>query len=81
MKESLRDLLKKVWDDTPMKCRYFMFFIFGGMATFLIIMSSGCNVIKDMKEDSMVEEIFEDVIEEYCGLPRGSIDITPNSEE
>lgn len=33
------------------------------------------------KDDSLIEEISESVIEEQLGIPPGSLDLTPNSPE
>lgn len=33
------------------------------------------------KDDSLIEELSEGVIEEQLGIPAGSLDLTPNSPE
>jgi hypothetical protein len=35
----------------------------------------------NLKEDSVVEEVIEDIVEEKLDLPKGSFDLTPSSEE
>lgn len=57
-----------------------------GVATVAVIVAVAfvvgvISIFVAKKEDGVVEEISEDVVENQLGLPRGSLDWTPTSPE
>ena len=67
----------KIWDEIPMKMRYFLFYI-SGCLTALPFLLLSCDQLSKIKHDSAIEEIAEEVLEHYTGV---DIDITPHSPE
>ena len=79
-----KKILNEMWGDIPMKVRYVIFFVIGfGLCAIFWITScaSISKAIKDIPQDSYIEEFAECVIESYLDMPKGSIDITPRSIE
>lgn len=48
------------------------------LLTLIAVGFTGCKMLPEYKEDNIVEEIFEDVIEHHSGI---DIDLTPSSKE
>lgn len=65
----MKDLLKKI----PL--HYILAFIVF-LATLILLFS--CSYFEKLPEDSLLEELVEDVIEHYTGI---DVDLTPNSKE
>lgn len=51
--------------------------------TFVFSMFAWAYITKkaNLKDDSMIEELIEEIIEKKLDLPEGSFDLTPNSKE
>ena len=52
-----------------------------GLGLSLLGCSNIKEIIKNIPEDSIVEEITEKVVEDYLEMPEGSLDLTPSSPE
>lgn len=48
------------------------------MKILLLLFLSGCSLTKSYKDDNIIEEIAEEVIEYYCDV---ELDLTPNTPE
>lgn len=74
-------MMREIWKEIPGKIRYLLFFILGIIIALLFTLTACTkltNALKDYKDDNIVEEIGEQVIEHFTGV---DIDITPSSPE
>jgi len=76
--------LKTAWRGIPMNVKHFIFFNLGLILSGWFWLSS-CSAIKEAikayPQDCIAEEILEDLVEYKFGMPSGSIDFTPFTEE
>ena len=80
----MKEAINEMWGLVPMKARYSLFFMLGLLFLGTVWLTSCTGVagfIKNLPQDSVDEEISEQVVEGYLGLPEGTLDFTPNSEE
>jgi len=74
-------MLKEIWEQFSMKTRYGIFFMLGMLFCGVIWLASCESVermIESYKDDNIIEEIVEEVIEQKTGL---EIDLTPTTLE
>ena len=73
----MKEILKKMIGEIPMKVRSGLFFMFGAICVGLPWLTS-CSAVKNYPSDNIIEEFVEAVIEDKTGI---DIDLTPMSEE
>jgi len=74
----MKNIFNEMWGGLCMKARYGFFFGLGFMSSVLVTYLIGCAMIRNIPQDSVPEEILEQVIEGYTGL---DLDLTPRSSE
>lgn len=80
----MKEVFKELWGGISMQSKLAIVFLLGFLACGLIWLCS-CSSIKEVvdnvPQDSIIEECVEGVIENYLGIPNGSLDLTPSSPE
>jgi len=74
----MKAIFKELWGEVGMKTRYGISFMLGAFFCFIILYLTSCAMIKNIKPDSFLEELTEEVIENYTGI---DLDLTPSSQE
>jgi hypothetical protein len=77
----MSNIFKELIGEIPMKVRYITFFLIGFFSCaipWLMSCNSVKEIIENIPDDSIVEELAEEVIEHYTGF---EIDLTPSSQE
>ena len=77
----MKNVLKEIWNQIPVKYRYLICFCLGFGLLGILLLSSCSSIktaMKNYPQDNIIEESLEEVIESQTGF---DIDLSPFSEE